>query len=219
MVQPPPLNRAATSHEELYSSGRGCAVTVLVSAVLILVLLGCSGVGLLVWLRGPGGDYAKAPPCALVEESGVLERLVKGYVAVLDAPVDTQGATWWDGTQCRWTTTEDSPGMPASVSVAFIRSGNRFGYGGEASARADLKRESEGNEVTTVADLGDEAVQWYDATTLHGCVAVRKSNLMISACYEASTDFSASREISAEEAMQGAVSVAREIVALLEQEG
>lgn len=66
--------------------------------------------------------------------------------------------------------------------------------------------------------LGDEAVRWYDATTLHGCVAVRKSNLMISACYEASTDFSATREVSAEEAMDGAVSVAQEIVATLEQE-
>src|SRR5690606_29061198 len=200
-----PPGGSATLHEEPRGSGRGCAVAVLVSAVLVLVLLGCGGVGLLVWLRGPGGDYAEAPPCALVEESGVLDQLVKGYVTDLDAPVDTQRATWWDGTQCRWTTTEDSPGMPSSVSVAFIRSGNRFGHGGEASARADLKRESEDNATTAVTGLGDEAVRWYDATTLHGCVAVRKSNLMISACYEASTDFSATREVSAEEAMDGAV--------------
>src|SRR5690606_6537262 len=76
MVQPPPPGGSATLHEEPRGSGRGCAVAVLVSAVLVLVLLGCGGVGLLVWLRGPGGDYAEAPPCALVEESGVLDQLV-----------------------------------------------------------------------------------------------------------------------------------------------
>ena len=104
------------------------------------------------------------------------------------------------------------------MSVAFIRSGNRLGYGGEASARADLRSEPGGNTAVAVDDLGDEAVRWYDATTLHGCVAVRKSNLMISTCYESSTDFAASREISAAEAMEGALTVAREIVAELEAE-
>ena len=85
MVQPPPPGGSATLHEEPRGSGRGCAVAVLVSAVLVLVLLGCGGVGLLVWLRGPGGDYAEAPPCALVEESGVLGAafLIFIYLAIL----------------------------------------------------------------------------------------------------------------------------------------
>lgn len=218
MVQPPSPGGSVGPQEKPPGSGRGCAAAVLVGALLVLALLGCVGISLIVWLRGPGGDYAQAPGCSLVEESGVLDEFVSGYEVDIDGPLDTAGADWWDGTQCRWTTTEDSSGMPSSVSVAFIRSGNRFGYGGEAAARADLKRESEGNTTVAVDGLGDEAVRWYDATTLHGCVAVRKSNLMISTCYESSTDFAASREISAAEAMEGAVTVAREIVAALEQE-
>lgn len=217
MVQPP-YDGTAVPQGAPPGKGRGCAVAVLVSAVLVLLLVGGGGVAFLIWLRGPGGEHSAAPECSLVEESGVLDELVRGYRVDLSDPVDAGGADWWDGTQCRWTTTEDSSGMPSSVSVAFIRSGNRFGYGGEAAARADLKRESEGNTTVAVDDLGDEAVRWYDATTLHGCAAVRQSNLMVSTCYESSTDFAASREISAAEAMEGAVTVAREIVAALEQE-
>ncbi|MEY9210852.1 hypothetical protein NI17_013305 [Thermobifida halotolerans] len=217
MVQPP-YGGFAAPQDAPPRSGRGCAVAVLVSAVLVLLLLGGGGIGFLLWLRGPGGEYSAAPECALVEDSGVLDGLVKGYQVDLDAPIDTGGADWWDGNQCRWTTTQESAGLPSSVSVAFVRSGNRPGFSGETSAQADLGREPEGNSVRTVEDLGDEAVQWYDTTTLHGCVAVRLSNLMVSTCYEASTDFAASREVAENEAVEGALTVAREIVASLEQD-
>ncbi|TDQ48201.1 hypothetical protein [Actinorugispora endophytica] len=215
MTHPPPFGGTATPLDAPPESRRGCATAVLVSAALVLVLLGGGGVGLFVWLGGSGGDYDAAPDCA-VAEGEALGELVKGNRPDLADSIDTQGQGWWDGNQCRWTTTEESAGMPSSVSVVFIRSGNRLGVAGETAARTDLEREPSGNDTSAVEDLGDEAVRWYDANTLHGCVAVRMSNLMISTCYEASTDFAATREIPEDEATEGALTMARDIVASLE---
>lgn len=215
MAQQMPFEGPVTPMDAPPRSRRGCAAAVLIGAALLLVLLGTGGIGFLVWSSGPGGEYGSAPGCEVVEGE-VLDELVPGYRSDLAERIDTRGQGWWDGNQCRWSTTAESAAMPASVSVALIRSGNRLGVGGETAARADLEREPVRNEDSPVTDLGDEAISWYDRNTLHGCAAVRMSNLMVSTCYEASIDFAATRELPEDEAVEGAVALARDIAAALE---
>ncbi|GLU48022.1 hypothetical protein [Nocardiopsis ansamitocini] len=209
--QPDASSDVPASVEAAPKSRRGCAAIVLISAVTVILLLGGTGIGVYVWLSGPGGRYEAAPGCVQAEGDS-LAQLVNDPDLDLDGPIDTRGQAWWDGNQCRWTTTETSAGMPASASVSFIRSGNRMGIGGETAAKDDLERAPGGIVYTDLDDLGDEAIRWYDDRSRHGCAASRISNLVVTACYEASKDFAASKDIGQDEAIKGAVNLAREIV-------
>ncbi|GAA3747526.1 hypothetical protein HDA32_001530 [Spinactinospora alkalitolerans] len=196
---------------EAPKSRRGCAIAALVSLVIAVLLLGGGGVGTFVWLNGDGGDFDAAPDCS-AGEGEALARLVTDYEADLDERIDTREQQWWEGRQCHWTTTAATSGLPASASLVFIRNGNRLGVGGEAEAEADLDREVGSSPATPLSGLGDEAVAWYDDQNLLGCVGVRMSNLFISTCYEAATNYSGTEPVTEEEAKTGAEDFAREVV-------
>ncbi|WP_158562745.1 hypothetical protein [Marinitenerispora sediminis] len=196
-------------------SNRGCAVGAIVGAVVLVVLLIAGGIGAYVWISGSGGDYQATPDCT-VGENSALESLLPGYEQQTNQAIDTGGQEWWDGYQCSWITSSDASGMPATASMIIMRNQNRPGTTGAEETASDLASQSEGFTTTPVQGLGDEAASWYDTEYELGCVGVRTSNIFVSTCYDAATDYSYSSSISESEAVAGAEQLARAAVAGIE---
>ncbi|MFC7330065.1 hypothetical protein [Marinactinospora rubrisoli] len=195
-------------------SNRGCAVGAIVGVVVLVVLLIAGGIGAYLWL-GSGEDYTATPDCS-VAENEALNALLPGYQTQAAQAIDTGGQDWWDGYQCSWITSSDSSGMPATASMLLMRNQNRPGTTGAEETASDLATQSEGYTTTPVENLGDEAASWYDTEYELGCVGVRLSNIFLSTCYDAATDYSYSSSISESEAIAGAEQLARATVAQIE---
>ncbi|GAB3212512.1 hypothetical protein ACQEU5_16020 [Marinactinospora thermotolerans] len=180
---------------------------------MLLLLVG--GVTAAVWLDADGGEYSVAPDCS-VAEGEVLSRLVPAHETVLAERIDTEGQEWWEGHQCVWETAATAVEPPAKVALYTMRNENRPGAGGEEQAATDLADDSRGHEAVAVEELGDEALAWYDNGNRFGCVGVRTSNLYVSSCYYASTDYSGTRTVPQDEALKGAEELARDVVARIE---
>lgn len=190
-------------------SNRGCAITAVVTAAVMLLLLVVGGVAGVIWLNTTGGDFEATPECS-VGETTALGALVPDHRPELADPIDTKDdGDWWDGNQCTWITPEKGSSVPASATLVMVRHENRPGAGAEEEASDDLRRQAAEYKPKRIADLGDEALEWFDDDVEQGCAGVRLSNLFVFTCYTASTDFEAMELVSDDEAVAGAEELLR----------
>ncbi|SKA29605.1 hypothetical protein SAMN02745673_03740 [Marinactinospora thermotolerans DSM 45154] len=208
---PPPPNGpyGPNPYTTAPKKNNGCLVASIIAAVIAVVLV--LGVVSAVFLLSGEEDegYAATPSCS-VAEGASLSLLVPDYQADRQEPIDTGGQDWWDGYECSWITPTTSSGTPAFAYMIVMRNQDRPGTTGQEETVTDLETQTAGYSTTPVEGLGDEALSWYDGAEELGCVGVRMSNIFFSTCYDAATDYAYTESIPEEEAVDGAVSIARD---------
>ncbi|WP_121180112.1 hypothetical protein [Nocardiopsis sp. Huas11] len=192
---------------------RGCAIIGVIAAVLVVIVL----VGGVIWFVVSrdvleSGDFESAPECS-IGETEALDELVPGHELEVEEPIGGAQDTFGSGHQCRWATPGgEGQAVPATATLVTVAAPDPGGV----DTAADNLRSSAGPEHETLDGLGDEAFTWVRSGTFaSGCAGVRVSNLYVETCHSAAADYDATRSIEPEQAVEGAVRLAEDVVAAL----
>ncbi|WP_053617762.1 hypothetical protein [Nocardiopsis sp. NRRL B-16309] len=192
---------------------RGCAVVGVIAAVLAVVALVAGAVWFVVSrdVLEPG-DFEAAPECS-IGETGALDDLVPGHELEVDEPIGGAQETFGSGRQCRWATPGgEGSAVPATATLVTVVSPDPGGV----DTAADNLDSSAGPDREALDGIGDEAFTWVRPGAFDvGCAGVRVSNLYVETCYSSAADYEANLSIDGEQAVEGAVGLAEDVVAAL----
>ncbi|MDS1271257.1 hypothetical protein RIF23_13220 [Lipingzhangella sp. LS1_29] len=169
---------------------------------------------------GQPAVYGEIPACGTVG-TGWLAELVPDPQLTVDTVEEVSGdAGVGERQECRWIS--DSLGFGdryGYASATFVRSGHGADPESMEHLAQELRDRAGGQEASTVPDLGDAALSWYNHAEALGCAGMVTGNVLVVGCYDQQADGDSWGSLDPPEAVQAAEEAVRGLWGSLRAEG